>query len=720
MDHLLSLPAGFELGNYKIQRVLGHGGFGITYLAHDDALKTDVAIKEYFPADLATRADDTTVAPKSKTDEEFYEKGLEYFAREARTVAAYNHPNIIAVKHYFEDNGTGYMVMPYERGESLAEILLEHGRLDEDEVIEILVPLLDALDTVHRAGYLHRDIKPGNIYIREDGSPVLIDFGAARVAVGQKSKSLTSFVTEGYAPLELYYTGEDQGPWTDIYQMGATFYRALFGEKPPEAPSRVRNDRLQWAVKRGEGKYSLTLLRGIDAALEVDPDDRPQSVGQWRHMLDLDEAGAGRTVTGGRAAAADPGATIVRRDEEPTGAHKRASAKDSTAATARGEGLLAARARGEVPSQKKSGAGNRRVLVMSSVAAVLLLVAGGGTYLAMDQGLFRSGPAPLHDCDRLAADRWDPARVGEGVARLRSADAAGAVSACRAALNEYPDEVRFQAQLARALRVAGNHAEAATLAQTAADAQHTLGMRIYGRLMMDGRGVAQDQQGGYAMILAAANAGNVTAQYDIGRALHGGDGVAADKAAAAEWYRRAADAGHSLAQFAYGDALHRGEGVPQDIATAVRYFTLSAEQGYASAQVKLSYLYFRGEGVAKDYEASVMWARRAADQGDKIGQYNLGVLYHNGQGVEKDYDQAREWFVRSANQEYANAHHMLGEMAEHGRGQDASPVEALYRYTLAARFGSSDAEEAVRRLTRSVNLAQRLVAERKAQTWRRP
>jgi len=284
-EHLNALPLGAMLHEYKIVGILGSGGFGITYLASDTKLNMDVAIKEYLPNDLAVRRGDT-VLPKSTSDNSDYTWGLDRFLDEAKTLARFNHTNVVQVLRYFEANSTGYMVMRYEDGLPLDEVLKENHLTEEELTNNILLPLLDGLKQVHAAGFLHRDIKPGNIYMRRsDESPVLLDFGAARNALGSKSKSLTSIVTPGYAPFEQYHSDGNQGPWSDIYALGAVAYRIVTGNRPVESPSRLRTDKMVPAVEAAKGKYSEHLLKAIDHALAIDEDDRPQSCDAWRREL---------------------------------------------------------------------------------------------------------------------------------------------------------------------------------------------------------------------------------------------------------------------------------------------------------------------------------------------------------------------------------------------------------------------------------------------------
>ena len=286
IDYLHALPQGYRIQEYELVRVLGSGGFGITYLGYDHNLDKAVAIKEYLPNDLAVRGDNNSILPKSTQDKADYEWGLERFLNEAQTLARFDHRHIIKIHRFFRAHGTGYIVMEYAEGETLSELLQRKGTLTEAELQPILFPILDGLEAVHQADFLHRDIKPGNIVIRDDGSPVLIDFGSARQAVAGKSRSVTAIVTPGYAPIEQYSTKGHQGPWTDIYGLGAVCYRCLTGEQPDDATERLRKDPLVPAAKRCEGKASASLLRAIDEALRVDEGERPQSIKVWRSELE--------------------------------------------------------------------------------------------------------------------------------------------------------------------------------------------------------------------------------------------------------------------------------------------------------------------------------------------------------------------------------------------------------------------------------------------------
>jgi serine/threonine protein kinase/WD40 repeat protein len=285
--NLLALPDGTELvGDYRIARVLGAGGFGITYLASEKALDRLVTIKEYFPADFAARQK-TSAVPRSRDASADYRWGLDRFIEEAQALARFDHPNIVRVHRYFRANNTGYMVLHFEDGGSLRSWLEGLGRPPrQDELDRLIAPLLDALEIVHAADFLHRDIAPDNIMLRRDGSPVLIDFGSARGVIAGHSRTVSALVKPGYSPYEQYATsGASQGPWTDIYALGATLYHAVAGKRPPDAPSRVVDDEYIPAREAAVGSYRGGFLDAIDKALRIDVGERPQSIAEWRSAL---------------------------------------------------------------------------------------------------------------------------------------------------------------------------------------------------------------------------------------------------------------------------------------------------------------------------------------------------------------------------------------------------------------------------------------------------
>lgn len=283
-----ALPAGYQLGEYTIKSVLGHGGFGITYLAQDTHLGSLVAIKEYFPQDYAERGEDSKIFPRpggDVSDAEIYRWGLQEFLKEAQALAKFKHNYIVRVLRYLEANGTAYMSMEYEEGESLTGYLKQHGGfLSEPDLLRVFLPILTGLHAVHDAGLLHLDIKPDNIYLRRSGQPLLIDFGSARQRQRQgKSETGRVALTRGYSALEQYPGYGATGPATDVYSIGATLYRCVTGREPLDSLERHKTigvgrvDPMTPATRFDRPLYAPHIRQCVDLALRLSAADRPAS-----------------------------------------------------------------------------------------------------------------------------------------------------------------------------------------------------------------------------------------------------------------------------------------------------------------------------------------------------------------------------------------------------------------------------------------------------------
>jgi len=287
-ESALHLPPGTILQDkYLLGRALGQGGFGITYLAWDLNLNLKLAIKEYLPLDMASRATgQPTISIYKKELSGSFQYGLEKYLEEARTLARFaGHPSIVWVRDFFKANGTAYIVMEYVEGVTLKDYLQDKQEpLPLEQALTIFMPVLDALKEVHTEGILHRDISPDNLLISKRGRIVLIDFGAARQAVGEQSRSLSVIMKPGFSPEEQYHSRGKQGPWTDIYSVGATMYRTLTGITPPESLSRLSDDTLVAPSQLGI-KIDSPLEKIILKALSVSPKKRYQKVEEFRSAL---------------------------------------------------------------------------------------------------------------------------------------------------------------------------------------------------------------------------------------------------------------------------------------------------------------------------------------------------------------------------------------------------------------------------------------------------
>jgi serine/threonine protein kinase len=313
-----ALPSGTVIDGFEVRRVLGTGGFGVTYLAYDTSLERPVAIKEYCPQGIAVRTPgDTTLAPGDPELEGAFSYGLSRFLDEARTLARFHHPSIVRVQRFLEANGTGYLIMDLEQGDTLWHTLRRRPPLEDAAVMALLVPILEGLEMVHGESILHRDIKPANILLRHKGGPVLLDFGAARLAMERQAGNMTILLTPGYAPLEQYSPTDQQGPWSDIYALGATAYHCMTGQAPMAATERIARvhsgeaDPVPQQLAQAGGAYSNLLCETVLWMLETVASKRPQSTAELLQGLRPTRAS---TTT----VAVPAGAATRASDFEPT------------------------------------------------------------------------------------------------------------------------------------------------------------------------------------------------------------------------------------------------------------------------------------------------------------------------------------------------------------------------------------------------------------------
>jgi len=289
VSHPNGLPAGHRLHEFRVDGVLGVGGFSIVYLARDMQLERTIALKEYMPTSLAMRGADLSVAPRSGPQRETFDLGLRSFVNEARLLASFDHPALVKVHRFWEENGTAYMVMPYYDGPTLKQYLLQLASPpDEAWLKRLSAPLLDALALIHSEHCYHRDIAPDNILLLgAQHKPLLLDFGAARRVISGASQALTVILKPGYAPVEQYadVPAMKQGAWTDVYALCAVLYAAITGKAPVPSVGRTIKDELQPVSALARGRYSAGFLAAIDDGLAVRPEDRPQTIAALRERL---------------------------------------------------------------------------------------------------------------------------------------------------------------------------------------------------------------------------------------------------------------------------------------------------------------------------------------------------------------------------------------------------------------------------------------------------
>jgi TPR repeat protein/tRNA A-37 threonylcarbamoyl transferase component Bud32 len=737
LDTRFALPADTVLdGAYRIVRVVGTGGFGITYEARDISLGTTVAIKEYYPDEFGDRDARLSVRPKSERHKQTFEWGRSNFLKEARTLARFEHSSIVRVSRVFEVNSTAYMVMSFERGQSFESWLKGLGRPPaQAELDAIVVPLLAALEMMHAADFLHRDIAPDNIIVRTDGTPVLLDFGAARRAVAQMSRSLTGIVKAGYSPHEQYSANNRlQGPWSDLYALGGTLYRAVTGQAPEEATLRVDEDRMAPATLAAKAGYRTAFLSGIDACLKIKQADRPQSVGQLRALLFQHEPSGARVAR-------------VRRTSAPP--------------------AIAARAGSQRPAR---GAARHWSLLLAGIVMTVGGAYAGYEFTRLHAGEDVSQPQKAEaerqlrdDAARRQADldaerARQQQRIADEAAARRRAEADEAKReeerrriAAREAmppsvarppvaepgeprahlikvsvkLGGFPSDAHkawlgvntepLDAPLAQLLslpdangalvfnKTAGGPADqvgiragdvilgldAGSIANTG-DLRRRLSALAPGNLaLVEVWRAATDERDFLRMLGRLADGGDGQAMFRLGRMYAGGVGTSRDDWEAARWFRRGADSGNRDAAAALGVALLEGRGVAKDPSEAVRLIRVAAEHGQIEAMNRLGHVLLAGKIAAKDPLEAARLFRKAAELGHAPSMVEIGRMYSQGNGVEADPSQAALWFKQAADLGNAAGMAGLGWLYQQGKGVEADIGKAAAWYKRAADLGNT-------------------------------
>ena len=621
-----ALPPGHRLAEYEIVRVLGAGGFGITYLAFDHRLDGPVAIKEYFPADLATRGDAWSVSATATTKRDLFAWGLDRFLDEARAIHRFRHPNVVRANRYLEANGTAYIVMEYVEGESLKAILDRRGRLSAGKWRPWIEALLEGLAHVHAHDYLHRDIKPANIVVRaEDGEPVLIDFGSARVQ--HRGRTHTQVLTAGYAPIEQYSAGATQGPPADIYALAAVSYRVLTGSAAPSAPDRVLSDDYEPLADRVLDA-DAGWLAALDRGLAVRPEDRPPDVNAWSKAL---------------GTATHSGTSSASRNRWETAEN------------------------GE-PNPGRRGAVNRLRAIIGRPLASFRSTLGESLFewtenYARAEAWFRKAA----DLDHPHAQAW-----------LGWLYVDGAFPFSRDLTRLSGESLPSRQGTARLSEVAKDEAQAAGWFRKAATQGHTGAQLSLAMMYAAGVGVEQDYSQAERWCRRAAERGDPWAQNVLGIVHAVGTGPLKDAAKAEEWLRRAASAGRLPRRQSHLRRRRRHEGLSiarfnlgcfyatvreQRDADAARWLRDAAEQGVNDAQNALGVMHAAGRGVPRDDAEAEKWFTKAAEDGLAVAQYNLGAVC----AERGDDAEARSWFRRSTEESDPLAQSALGFLYAEGR-----------------------------------------------------
>ncbi len=670
-------------GNYRILKVLGQGGFGITYLAIQVRLDRKVAIKEFFMKDFCERNEATSqVTLGTAGSRETVNSCRKKFLKEAKHIAKLDHPNIIRIIDVFDENSTSYYVMEYIEGGSLDNKLGTTG-LSMSDATRYILQVAEALKYIHKKNIAHLDIKPSNIMLNGNDEIVLIDFGVSKqydLTGGQTSVSPVGR-SSGYAPLEQYDPNgvKDFSPQTDIYSLGATYFKLLTGITPLNAfgitkgflqenlkakgvPTAVISIICKSMEKLKENRFSdvCSFIEGLNSiSLRVDDssDKKDENI-----AYKLYEEG---TAVMPSQKEIDNWVKNIIFSEYNTGRYKSAfehfseyaKMGNATAQYYLGKMYYEGQCVGGSRNYDKAAEWYRKSAEQGNAEAQCYLGYMYTNGLGVSQ-------------DNAKAVEWYRKSAEQG-----HADAQNNLG------DMYYDGRGVSQDYAKAVEWYRKSAE-----QGNAVAQCQLGY-----MYKLGRGISQDYVKAVEWCRKSAEQGYVYAQYDLGRMYEIGRGVWPNSAKAVEWYQKAAEQGNSKAQHTLGYMYEIGDGVSKDYAKAVEWYRKSAEQGYFYAQKDIGRMYEEGLGVSRDYAKAAEWYQKIAEMGDCFLQYKMGCMYEKGVGVPQDYAKAVEWYRKSAEQGLASAQKDIGRMYEKGLGVSRDYAKAAKWYQKAISRGNTDA-----------------------------
>ena len=689
-DNIHALASGFELNHYIIESVLGSGGFGIVYKAHHAHLDEQVVIKEFLPVELAGRHGNT-VAPHGTSKQEVYSECLRRFMEEGRTLVKLRHPNVVRCRDLFTANGTAYLVMDFEDGLPLDELVrsveAQGSRYTEQQLLHFLLPLADGLAYIHSQSVLHRDIKPANVFIRRsDGSPVIIDFGAAKQNFALASQSQAPF-TEFYAPIEQIDGGGEAKPTVDIHAFGGLMYRVVAGQVGPKAEARAmalaygNPDPMPKASDLMAGHYSEAFLSVIDQCLAFKANERPQSMQDVRQRL-------------APKSALQPVAEPIHQAETTSPAAKGRPLRWPWLIAA-AVLLVAVVSYALYPLYSAHLEQTVQLKIESNNAKPLRMLADDAYYTrgnnaeAFPLYLQASKLGSAHADAQLAKMYFQ----GWGVAKNTELAKQYQMLAKQkfAKINKLDGyEYFLLGSLANTIDQDVGTSQTyyrQAIAQNNAMAQSALGYMYH-----MGKGVTQSNEDAVHWYRMAAEQGYPNGQNNLAVMYRDGTGVSQSDTEAVNWYRKAAEQGYTLAQRNLGFMYLEGRGVAQSDTEAAKWYRLAAEQGNALAQVDIGWMYEVGRGGPQSFSEAAIWYQKAAEQGNGIAQNNLGMLFRDGRGVEKSDIEAINWFRKAAEQGDAGGQVNLGVMYRKGQGVAQSDTEAVSWYLKAAEQSNSVAQ----------------------------
>ena len=635
-------------GNYRILKVLGQGGFGITYLAIQVRLDRKVAIKEFFMKDFCERNETTRqVTLGTAGSRETVNSCRKKFLKEAKHIAKLDHPNIIRIIDVFDENSTSYYVMEYIEGGSLSNKLGTTG-LSMSEATRYILQVAEALKYIHKKNIAHLDIKPSNIMLNGNDEIVLIDFGVSKqydFSTGGQTSVSPVGCSSGYAPLEQYDPNgvKDFSPQTDIYSLGATYFKLLTGITPLNAFGITKGFLQENLKAKGVPTAVISI---ICKSMEKSKENRFSDVSSFIEGLN---------------------SISLRVDDS-------SDKKDGNIAYEQYEEETAV-----MPSQEEIDSRVRCLIWCYNTRRYESAFEGFSEYAKIGNATAQYYLGKMYYEGQCVGGSRNYDKAAEWY--RKSAEQGNAEAQCYLGYM-YENGLGVSQDNAKAVEWYRKSAE-----QGYADAQNNLGY-----MYEEGLGVSQDYAKALEWYRKSAEQGYADAQCNLGTMYRNGLGVSQDNAKAVEWYRKAAEQGNAGGQCNLGYMYEYGRGVSQDYAKAVEWYRKAAEQGHATAQCNLGTMYYLGRGISQDNAKAVEWYRKSAEQGHAAAQYNLGCMYRNGLGVSQDNAKAVEWYRKSAEQGHATAQYYLGYMYEKGLGVSQDNAKAVEWFRKSAEQGNTDAQ----------------------------
>lgn len=654
-----------QSGKYRIERVLGQGGFGITYLAVQTSDNRQVAIKELFLSGVNERVG-TAIQVSNSANDTLFENQKEKFKKEAKRIMSLDNEHIVKVYDLFEENNTVYYVMDYLKGESLATKMKREGHpLTESEVMDILPQLLDALSEIHQYQIWHLDIKPANIML-VDNNIVLIDFGASKQITPSEMTSTALYFTPGYAPAE--QTGmlfKQFGPWTDLYAVGATIFNLLTGKSPLEFDiEEFKEDDLP------ESNLGL-MYKLINWMMQPKRKERPQKAEdvKQKYYVDLVSIGVVSITK-----------EVFNREFVKTKGEDIDFVKD-LGATKEQIDIIKKEIKELFGADVEGYPMTHDCIVVAILQQLgwLFDYSGSGEEEATDEDAEELENL-VKEQNKILEDRNEETVISEGGKGDNNMTVEEMVKLINTNNKKGLETVREIAN-------SGN-----------ADAQLLVGI-----MYQMGVGGEEHQADAAYYFRMAAEQGLASAQTNLGKCYLAGDGVPKDNNKAFEWFEKAAKQDDAEGQYQLGRCLEEGWGCEKVDYLAFQYYFKSANQGHAKAQIQVGFCYLDGIGVNTNELGSFEWFKKAAEQDDPDGQYLLGACYAEGTGVIKNSNEAAKWYKKAAEQGIAAAQYNLGICYLEGDGVRKNRPEAKRLLQKAAEQGYEDAQKALLYIEQQAN-----------------